>query len=96
MAHSPEIIAELEDKANLLRRNIVRIFENSKQGHSGGTMSAVDIVAALYFHHLKLDKKNCDWPERDRVVLSKAHAAEAIYAVLPEIGYVSKDMLDKY
>ena len=96
MAHSPEVIAELEDKANLLRRNIIRIFENSKQGHSGGTMSAVDIVAALYFHHLKLDKKNCDWPERDRVVLSKAHAAEAIYAVLPEIGYVSKDMLDKY
>jgi transketolase len=59
-------------------------------------MSAVDIVTALYFHHLKLDRKNCDWPERDRVVLSKAHAAEAIYAVLPEIGYVAKEMLDKY
>jgi transketolase len=96
MAHSPEVIAELEDKANLVRRNIVRIFENSKQGHAGGTMSAVDIVTALYFHHLKLDKNNCDWPERDRVVLSKAHAAEAIYAVLPEIGYVSRDNLDKY
>ena len=59
-------------------------------------MSSVDIVTALYFHHLKLDKNNCDWPERDRVILSKAHAAEAIYAVLPEIGYVSRDMLDKY
>ena len=57
MAHSPEVIAELEDKANLVRRNIVRIFENSKQGHAGGTMSSVDIVTALYFHHLKLDKK---------------------------------------
>ena len=96
MAHSPEVIAELEDKANLVRRNIIRIFENSKQGHSGGTMSAVDIVTALYFHHLKLDRNNYDWPERDRVVLSKAHAAEAIYAVLPEIGYVAKEMLDKY
>ena len=96
MAHSPEVVAELEDKANLVRRNIIRIFENSKQGHAGGTMSAVDIVTALYFHHLKLDRNNCDWPERDRVVLSKAHAAEAIYAVLPEIGYVDKGMLDKY
>src|SRR5271157_920467 len=96
MAHSPEVVAELEDKANLVRRNIIRIFENSKQGHAGGTMSAVDIVTALYFHHLKLDRKNCDWPERDRVVLSKAHAAEAIYAVLPEIGYVPKETLDKY
>ena len=59
-------------------------------------MSLVEIVTALYFHHLKLDPNNCDWPERDRLVLSKAHAAEAIYAVLPEMGYVAKDMLDKY
>jgi len=59
-------------------------------------MSLVEIVTALYFHHLKLDSKNCDWPERDRVVLSKAHAAEAIYAVLPEIGYVPRETLDKY
>jgi transketolase len=65
-------------------------------GHSGGTMSLVEIVTALYFHHLKLDPNNCDWPERDRVVLSKAHAAEAIYAVLTEIGYVPKETLDKY
>ncbi len=96
MSHSPELIKELEDKANVVRRNILRIFEGSRMGHSGGTMSAVEIVTALYFHHLKLDRNNCDWPERDRVILSKAHAAEAIYAVLPEIGYVSQATLDKY
>ena len=96
MSHSPQVIQELTDKTNVIRRNILRIFESSHQGHCGGTMSLVEIVTALYFHHLKLDPKNCDWPERDRVVLSKAHAAEAIYAVLPEIGYVSKDNLDKY
>jgi len=96
MAHSPEVIKELEDKANVVRRNIIRIFDSSRMGHAGGTMSVVEIVTALYFHHLKIDPNNCDWPERDRVVLSKAHAAEAIYAVLPEIGYVPKEALDKY
>lgn len=96
MGHNPELIKELEDKADVVRRNVMRIFESSGMGHCGGTMSAVDIVTALYFHHLKLDPTNCDWEERDRVVLSKAHAAEAIYAVLPEIGYVSEDCLDTY
>jgi transketolase len=96
MAHSPEVIQELTDKTKVIRQNILRIFESSHMGHCGGTMSLVEIVTALYFHHLKLDPKNCDWPERDRVVLSKAHAAEAIYAVLPEIGYVPKETLDKY
>jgi len=96
MAHSPEIIAELELKANVVRRNVLRIFESSHMGHCGGTMSLIEIITALYFHHLKLDPSNCDWSERDRVILSKAHAAEAIYAVLPEIGYVPHETLDKY
>ena len=96
MSHSPELIKELEDKANVVRRNILRIFESSHMGHAGGTMSIVEIVTALYFHHLKIDPNNCDWPERDRVILSKAHAAEAIYAVLPEVGYVPEETLDKY
>jgi transketolase len=96
MAHSREIIEDLEDKRSIIRRNIFRIFGASGQGHCGGTMSLVEIVTALYFHHLKLDRGDCDWPERDRVVLSKAHAAEAIYAVLPEVGYVPEETLDKY
>ena len=96
MAHDPEVIKDLEGKVKVVRRNIMRIFESSHLGHCGGTMSLVEIVTALYFHHLKLDPNNCDWPERDRFVLSKAHAAEAIYAILPEIGYVSEETLDKY
>ena len=96
MAHSPKVIHELEDKSNVVIRNILRIFEASRMGHAGGTMSLVEIVTALYFHHLHLDLSNCDWDGRDRVVLSKAHCAEAIYAVLPELGFVPKEMLDKY
>jgi transketolase len=96
MSHSPELIKDLEEKMLLVRHNILRIFEASHQGHCGGTMSLTEIVTALYFHHLKLDPGNPDWPERDRLVLSKAHAAESIYAVLPEVGYVPKETLDQY
>ena len=96
MAHSEELIRELEKKADVVRKNIITIFEASTIGHVGGTMSIVDIVTALYFHHLKLDPNNCDWPERDRVVLSKAHSCEAIYAVLVEIGWIPKERLNSY
>lgn len=96
MSHYQELIKELNDKADVVRRNILRIFESSGMGHCGGTMSVVDIVTALYFHHLNIDPNNCDWEGRDRVVLSKAHAAEAIYAVLPEIGYMPRETLDHY
>ena len=96
MSHSPELIKELEEKVDVVRHNILRIFAGSGQGHCGGTLSLTEIVTALYFHHLKLDPNNCNWPERDRVVLSKAHAAESIYAVLPEVGYVAEETLDKY
>jgi len=96
MAHSEELIRELEKKADVVRKNIMTIFEASTIGHVGGTMSIVEIVTALYFHHLKLDPENCDWPERDRLVLSKAHSCEAIYAVLAEIGWIPKEMLTKY
>lgn len=96
MAHSEELIRELEKKADVVRRNVLTIFENSLLGHVGGTMSVVDIVSALYFHHMKIDPKNCDWPERDRLVLSKAHSCEAIYAVFAEIGWIPKEKLNSY
>jgi len=96
MAHSEELIRELEKKADVVRKNIITIFEASTIGHVGGTMSIVDIVTALYFHHLKLDLEDCDCPDRDRVVLSKAHSCEAIYAVLAEIGWIPRERLNSY
>jgi len=96
MTHSEELIRELEKKADAVRRNIVTIFDGSKAGHVGGTMSIVEIVTALYFHHMKMDPKDCDYPERDRLVLSKAHSCEALYAVLAEIGWIPKEKLNTY
>jgi transketolase len=59
-------------------------------------MSIVDIITVLYFHHLKIDPNNPDWSDRDRVVLSKAHACEALYGALVEIGYIPKEKLSTY
>jgi len=89
MAHDEELIKDLEAKADIVRRNVFTIFDASQMGHAGGTMSLVEIVTALYFHHLKFDPKNCDWPERDRVVLSKAHCCEAIYRTAARLSMPS-------
>jgi transketolase len=96
MEHNEELIRELEGKRAEVRENIFKIVDASLSGHTGGTMSILELVTALYFHHMKLDKDNPDWKERDRLVLSKAHCCEAIYALLPMIGYVDASNLDKY
>jgi transketolase len=96
MGHDERLIAGLEAKADKLRANCMPQFEHIDQGHAGGTMSAIDIVTALYFHHIRFDPEDPDWPERDRVVLSKAHCAEAIYAALVELGIYPKECLGTY
>lgn len=77
----------LEAKANILRRHSLAMIGRAKSGHPGGSLSAADIVAALYFHHLKLDPADPKLPDRDRFVLSKGHAAPVLYAALAEKGY---------
>jgi transketolase len=59
-------------------------------------MSIVELCVALYFHHAKLDPKNPEWEDRDRIVLGKAHAAETIYSCLARLGYFSPDLLPTY
>ena len=94
--HSPELVKELEGKAFDIRRNCVTIFEGSGMGHVGGTMSIVELISALYFHHMRYDPKNPDWEGRDRLVLSKAHCCEALYAAFVEIGWIPKEKLKTY
>lgn len=77
----------LEEKARTLRRHIIRMLAEAGSGHPGGSLSAADIVTALYFRVLRLDPRNPAWPERDRFVLSKGHAAPALYAALAERGF---------
>jgi transketolase len=96
MGHDEALIKELEAKSDTLRSHCFTQFCTFEQGHAGGTMSVVDIVSALYFHHIKFDPENLDWPERDRVVMSKAHCCEAIYGALVELGVYSEETLGTY
>ncbi len=96
MAHDEKLIKDLEKRATLLRNNCFTIFGSTQMGHCGGTMSIIELITALYFHHMKFDPRNTDWPERDRLVLSKAHCCEAIYAALVELGVYPRKTLETY
>jgi len=87
------LIENLEKKANLIRRYIIEMISNAEGGHIGGALSIADIMAVLYFHTLKIDPKNPEWEDRDRLVLSKGHASAAWYAALAERGYFPKEEL---
>jgi transketolase len=78
---------ELEKMAKKLRRHVITMIATAGSGHPGGSLSAADIVTALYFKVMRHDPKNPQWPDRDRFVLSKGHAAPILYAALAECGY---------
>ena len=79
--------AELEAIATQLRKHVIAMTCAAASGHPGGSLSAADIVTVLYFSQLRYDPKRPDWPERDRFVMSKGHAAPILYAALAEAGY---------
>ncbi len=88
-----EKIELLKEKARDLRVSIVKTLHKSQSGHTGGSLSAIDIVTALYFHEMRHDPENPQWEGRDRFVLSKGHAAPALYVTLAEAGYFPKEDL---
>jgi transketolase len=80
-------VPELEKMARQLRRHVITMTATAGSGHPGGSLSAADIVTALYFKVMRHDPKNPQWPDRDRFILSKGHAAPILYAALAECGY---------
>ena len=90
---SPLSLAELREMARTLRRHVVTMIGNAGSGHPGGSLSAVEIIATLFFHIMRYDPQNPQWEDRDRFVLSKGHAAPLLYATLAEAGYLPVDEL---
>jgi transketolase len=86
MTISPDKVAELQCKAAELRLNIVTMMGSDKVHHFGGSLSAADIVTALYFYKMRYDPSDPDWPERDRFLMSKGHSVPAQYAALAMLG----------
>jgi transketolase len=83
--------AELEAVARRVRRDIVEMITAAKSGHPGGSLSAVEILVTLFFDSMRHDPKNPAWPDRDRFILSKGHAAPVLYSVMAECGYPGID-----
>ena len=79
--------AKLKEKAQTIRQDIVRAVYYAGSGHPGGSLSCADIMTALYFEVMNIDPAMPDMAGRDRFVLSKGHAAPALYSAMAEAGY---------
>ena len=86
-------IARLEEVARQIRLAIVRTVNHARAGHLGGPLSAADLLAALYFHVLRIRPDEPAWPDRDRFILSKGHSSIGLYAALALRGYFPVDEL---
>jgi len=86
-------IEDMKQIAKRLRRHIITMTGKASSGHPGGSLSAVEIVTALYFRQLRHKPSDLQWSDRDRFILSKGHAAPLLYAALAECGYFSVDEL---
>lgn len=93
---SPETsICELEEIARQTRIEVLKMLTRARSGHTGGSLSIVEILVTLYCMKLRHDPKNPKWAERDRFILSKGHGAPALYAILARLGYFDRKELDK-
>jgi len=90
---SEKDIAVLREKAKTLRIEILKMLTEAGSGHTGGSLSAADIVTALYFYKMRHHPNDPKWIERDRFILSKGHAAPVLYAALALSGYFDKSLL---
>ena len=86
-------VKELEAKAKEVRRLIIEMLAKAGSGHPGGSLSATDLVTALYFNILSFNSQDPEWPDRDRFHMSKGHCCPLWYAVLALSGYFPKEKL---
>ncbi|MGE3270197.1 MAG: transketolase [Chloroflexota bacterium] len=91
-----ELIKRLEGQANKIRRNVWRALKASGSGHAGGSLSAADMLAVLYFHRMNVRPSEPDWPDRDRFILSKGHANAGLGAALELAGFVDDDYVNRF
>jgi transketolase len=90
------LLERLQAQARQVRRNLWRALRAGGSGHAGGSSSAADILAALYFYRMRIRPTEPGWPERDRFVLSKGHANAALGAVLAQAGFIDDAVIDRF
>jgi len=94
--YTSDELRDLEEKARSLRITCLEMIHRRGAGHPGGSLSAAEIVAALYFRKLRVDPKRPEDPDRDRFVLSKGHASALLYAALAERGFFPREDLEAW
>ncbi len=87
---------QLIKKANQIRKNLVEVAVKNKAGHIASSLSCVDILVALYYKIMSIHRHNTEWPDRDRLIFSKAHGCYGLYAILTDIGYINKKDWDNF
>ncbi|MBN1588939.1 MAG: transketolase [Pirellulales bacterium] len=87
-------IEKLHEIARQLRIDSLRMIHRAGGGHPGGSLSAADLVTALYFHEMNLCPQEPDWPDRDRFIMSKGHGCPVLYAALARLGYFDRSHLE--
>ena len=93
---SEEKVRELEDRARQVRLDIVNMVGTKKAGHLGGSASCADIITTLYFYKMNHRPSDPNWPDRDRFLLSKGHASQALYATLAQAGYFPRQEFSRF
>lgn len=91
-----ELLAHLAEVARAVRRRDIQMVHEAGQGHIGGEFSVIDILVTLYMHVMNVSPERPDDPDRDRLILSKGHAAAALYTVLAAGGYIGRDELKSF
>lgn len=86
----------LADRARFVRLETLRLTRIAGAGHYSSTFSCAELFAALYYSHLRLDPQNPSWPDRDRFILSKGHAAIGLYPILADLGFYPPSKLDDF
>lgn len=92
----PTRLAELQNLARAVRRDIVTMVHRANSGHVGGSLSATEIMVALYHAVMRVDPLQPAWGERDRFVMSKGHCTPVLYAVLAQRGFFPREDLDRF
>ena len=87
---------ELKEIARKCRVEIVKMVYRAQAGHPGGSLSEIDLISALYGNYLRVKPNEPNWDDRDRFILSKGHASPGMYAILAEMGFISKEDLESY
>lgn len=93
---SNDEIRELKDMCRYVRKSVINTIANAGAGHTGGSLSEVEILVALYFRIMNINPHNPALPERDRLVLSKGHSSPGLYCILARKGYFKEERLAEF